>query len=42
ATVVEVRRTRVGPYHVEQAKGLEELLGYKLPPTVNSFDRGGI
>ena len=29
ATVVEVRRTRVGPYHVEQAKGLEELLGYK-------------
>lgn len=29
ANVVEVRRTRVGPYHVEQAKGLEELLGYK-------------
>jgi len=29
ATVVEVRRTRVGPYHVEQAKSLEELLGYK-------------
>lgn len=29
ATVVEVRRTRVGPYHVEQAKGLEETLGYK-------------
>jgi len=29
ATVVGVRRTRVGPYHVEQAKGLEELLGYK-------------
>jgi tRNA pseudouridine55 synthase len=26
ATVLEVRRTRVGPYHVEQAKGLEELL----------------
>ena len=26
ATVVEVRRTRVGPYHVEQATGLEELL----------------
>jgi tRNA pseudouridine55 synthase len=29
ATVVEVRRTRVGLYHVEQAKGLEELLGYE-------------
>jgi tRNA pseudouridine55 synthase len=29
ATVVEVRRTRVGPYHMEQAKGLEEILGYK-------------
>ena len=29
AIVVGVRRTRVGPYHVEQAKGLEELLGYK-------------
>ena len=29
ATVVEVRRTRVGPYHIEQAKGLEEILGYK-------------
>ena len=29
ATVVEVRRTRVGPYRVEQAKGLEEILGYK-------------
>jgi len=42
ATVVEVRRTRVGPYHVEQAEGLEELLGYKLPPAVNSFDRGEI
>lgn len=27
ATVLEVRRTRVGPYNVEQAKGLEELLG---------------
>jgi len=26
ATVVGVRRTRVGPYHVEQATGLEELL----------------
>ncbi|MGQ9546066.1 MAG: tRNA pseudouridine(55) synthase TruB [Dehalococcoidia bacterium] len=26
ATVVEVRRTRVGPYNVEQAKGLEEIL----------------
>ncbi len=29
ATVVEVRRTRVGPYHVEQSTGLEELLGDK-------------
>ena len=29
ATVVEVRRTRVGPYHVEQATGLEELMGDK-------------
>jgi tRNA pseudouridine55 synthase len=29
ATVVEVRRTRVGPYHVEQAKRLDEILGYK-------------
>ena len=29
ATVVGVRRTRVGPYHVEQATGLEELLGDK-------------
>jgi tRNA pseudouridine55 synthase len=29
ASVVEVRRTRVGPYYVEQAKDLEELLGYK-------------
>jgi tRNA pseudouridine55 synthase len=27
AIVVEVRRTRVGPYHVEQAKRLEEILG---------------
>jgi tRNA pseudouridine55 synthase len=27
ATVLEVRRTRVGPYDVEQAKGLEEFLG---------------
>jgi tRNA pseudouridine55 synthase len=27
ATVLEVRRTRVGPYHVAQAKGLEEFLG---------------
>ena len=26
ATVLEVRRTRVGPYQIEQAKGLEELL----------------
>ena len=26
ATVVEVRRTRVGPYHIEQAKGLDEIL----------------
>ena len=29
ATVVHVRRTRVGPYRVEQAKRLEEILGYK-------------
>jgi tRNA pseudouridine55 synthase len=29
ATVVDVRRTRVGPYRVEQAKSLEEMLGYK-------------
>ncbi|MGB5926024.1 MAG: tRNA pseudouridine(55) synthase TruB [Dehalococcoidia bacterium] len=29
ATVVDVRRTRVGPYRVEQAKRLEEILGYK-------------
>jgi tRNA pseudouridine55 synthase len=27
ATVVGVRRTRVGPYHVEQAKSLDEILG---------------
>ena len=27
ATVLEVRRTRVGPYQVAQAKSLEELLG---------------
>ena len=27
ATVVGVRRTRVGPYHLEQAKPLEEILG---------------
>jgi tRNA pseudouridine55 synthase len=26
ATVAAVRRTRVGPYHVEQARGLEEIL----------------
>jgi tRNA pseudouridine55 synthase len=29
ATVLEVRRTRVGPYQIEQAKSLEELLGYE-------------
>jgi len=29
ATVAGVRRTRVGPYHVEQAKSLEEILDYK-------------
>jgi len=29
ATVVAVRRTRVGPYHVEQAESLEDILGYK-------------
>jgi len=29
ATVVDVRRTRVGPYHVEQAKLLEEILGHE-------------
>lgn len=30
ATVVEVRRTRVGPYQAEQAKNLEEILGCKI------------
>jgi len=30
ATVVEVRRTRVGPYHVEDAKSLEEILSHKV------------
>ncbi len=30
ATVVEVRRTAVGHYRVEQAKKLEEILGYKV------------
>jgi len=30
ATVVEVRRTRIGPYQVEQAKSLEEILGCKI------------
>lgn len=30
ATVVEVRRTRIGPYQVEQAKSLEKILGYKV------------
>jgi tRNA pseudouridine55 synthase len=29
ATVMEVRRTRVGLYHVEQAKSLEDILGSK-------------
>lgn len=29
ATVVEVRRIRIGPYQAEQAKSLEEILGYK-------------
>ncbi len=29
ATVVDVRRTRVGPYRVEQARRLEEILGDK-------------
>jgi len=29
ATVAAVRRTRIGPYHVEQAKGLEEILSDK-------------
>ena len=31
ATVVGVRRTRVGPYHVEQAKGLEDILAQEQP-----------
>ena len=30
ATVIEVRRTRIGPYLLEQAKRLEEILGYKV------------
>ena len=30
ASVLDVRRTRVGPYQVEQAKSLEEILGYKV------------
>lgn len=30
ATVVEVRRTRVGPYRVEQAKKLEGILDYEV------------
>ena len=30
AMVVEVRRIRVGPYHVEQAKSLEEILEYRV------------
>ena len=30
ATVVEVRRTGVGHYRVEQAKKLEEILGYRV------------
>ena len=29
ATVVAVRRTRVGPYHVGDARSLDETLGYK-------------
>ena len=29
ATVVEVRRTRVGNYRVEQARKLEDILGYR-------------
>ncbi len=29
ATVVEVRRTRVGPYYVEQAEKLDEVLGHQ-------------
>ena len=31
ATVVGVRRTRVGPYHVEQAKCLEDILAQEQP-----------
>jgi tRNA pseudouridine55 synthase len=31
ATVVGVRRTRVGPYHVEQAKCLEDILTQEQP-----------
>lgn len=31
ATVTEVRRTRVGPYHVEQAKCLEDILAQEQP-----------
>lgn len=30
ATVMEVRRTRVGQHRVEQAKKLEEILGYRV------------
>ena len=30
ATVVEVRRTRIGPYRVEQAKKLEGILNWKV------------
>jgi tRNA pseudouridine55 synthase len=30
ATVTGVRRTRIGTYRVEQAKTLEEILGYKV------------
>jgi len=29
ATVVEVRRTRVGPYHIEDAKRLQEILDHE-------------
>ena len=32
AVVVELRRTRIGHYRVEQAKRLEEILGYKEIP----------
>jgi len=34
ATIVEVRRTRVGPYQVQQAKNLAEILGEEI---ANSF-----